>query len=425
MISLRKLLFGNNNNIVRKSVLWNMIASVINGLEAVIILAVATRTIGIEKTGIYTISFTIANLAMCIGKYGVRNYQVTDVKDEYSFREYLHSRYISLGIMAISCLLYCGINIFIHNYGMEKAGIVLLICGLYGLEAFEDVYLAGLQHNGRLDVGAKMFSVRWTIVLTVWTVMLFVTHNAILSVLVAFIIGLLSLIILVLSVRKEADNTNSSFDVRKIGNLFRECLPLCIVAVLAIFLPNAGRYVIDLRLNDEMQAYFGYIAMPIFVIDLLCFVIFQPLMVKLSELWTEKKTKEFILMGFKMFIAVLCISVVAIIAAYFIGIPVLSLLYSVNLTEYKPPFMILMIGGIYLAYIGLYSSLLTVMRKQNRLMVCYLIISIIISIAFFIMPEVDFESVCMVNTLSIGLLSVSLLFCVLFEFVKRERLADS
>lgn len=423
MMNLHKLLFGNNDNIEKKSVLWNMIASIINGLEAVIILAVATRTIGVDKAGIYTISFTIANLAMCIGKYGVRNYQVTDAKDEFSFREYLYSRYISLGMMALGCFLYCGINLITHNYGIEKAEIVLLVCGLYAFEAFEDVYLAGLQHNGRLDVGAKMFSFRWLLVLLVWTIMLLITHNAIVSVFVAFIFGLFALIALVVSVRREASNSNHLFSFRRVWKILRECLPLCVVAVLSIYLPNAGRYLIDLKLNDEMQAYFGYIAMPIFVIDLLCFVIFQPLMVKLSELWAEKKTKDFIFLGCKMFIAVLCISVVALIAAYFIGIPVLSLLYSVNLTEYKKPFMILMIGGIYLAYTGLYSSLLTVMRKQTRLMVCYIIISIIITIAFFMMTEVDFGKVCMVNTLSIGLLSVTLLFCVLFEFVKKRKVS--
>ena len=50
------------------------------------------RTPGISDAGILTIAFAIANLLVNIGKFGMRGFQVTDVRNQYCFNTYLSSR---------------------------------------------------------------------------------------------------------------------------------------------------------------------------------------------------------------------------------------------------------------------------------------------------------------------------------------------
>ena len=38
--------------------------------------------------GVFTIAYAIGNLMMTIGKYGMRNFQATDVNEKYSYKEY-------------------------------------------------------------------------------------------------------------------------------------------------------------------------------------------------------------------------------------------------------------------------------------------------------------------------------------------------
>ena len=117
-----------------------MIASAINAAEAVLVLMVASRTVGVELTGVLTISFTIANLMICIGKYGVSNFQVTDAKNEFSFFEYYRTRWVTLCLMELASLVYVGYAFLSNGYTVEKILIVLSGTLIYAIEAYEDVF---------------------------------------------------------------------------------------------------------------------------------------------------------------------------------------------------------------------------------------------------------------------------------------------
>ena len=50
-----------------------------------------------------------------------------------------------------------------------------------------------------------------------------------------------------------------------------------------------------------------------------------------------------------------------------LGIPVLSVVYGVDLAGYKTELMVLLLGGGFLAYTSFYQMILTVIRRQNWL----------------------------------------------------------
>ena len=91
-----------NTDIRNKSnFIWNTLAGLVNAAEAVILLMVVGRTNGLEDAGILTIAFAIGNLMMTIGRYGVRNYQVTDVEGKLSFGSYFTHRICTVFLMGI------------------------------------------------------------------------------------------------------------------------------------------------------------------------------------------------------------------------------------------------------------------------------------------------------------------------------------
>ena len=100
---MHKFLYGNGINVKRKSYLWNLLASGVNASEAVVIIVVASRVVTLSDVGILTFAFTLANLIMCIGKYGVRNYQVSDLTDAKEFSAYYYSRLFTILLAIFFC----------------------------------------------------------------------------------------------------------------------------------------------------------------------------------------------------------------------------------------------------------------------------------------------------------------------------------
>ena len=126
-------------------------------------------------------------------------------------------------------------------------------------------------------------------------------------------------------------------------------------------------------MSSEAQACFTYIFMPVFVISLLSQFVYQPVISKMALLWHEKKISQFNKLILRQIALILLLSVAAIIGGYLLGIPVLSLIYGVDLTDYKKSLVILLIGGGALAIVNFLQMIITVARKQKLLNIGYLL----------------------------------------------------
>ena len=117
---MRSFVLGKKENIKKDSYIWNTIGGLINAFQSVIILMVLTRSLDMEYAGIFTIAWAIANLVITIGKYGVRNYQVTDVNEKYSFNDYFSNRVIvSILMIIFTCIYVCFLSIS-NQYAFDK-----------------------------------------------------------------------------------------------------------------------------------------------------------------------------------------------------------------------------------------------------------------------------------------------------------------
>ncbi len=66
-------------------------------------LTVLTHVCDVTTAGIFTIAYANANLFLNLGKYGVRNFQVSDVHEKYDFAPYHAAR-----ILSVLAMIVCG-----------------------------------------------------------------------------------------------------------------------------------------------------------------------------------------------------------------------------------------------------------------------------------------------------------------------------
>ena len=149
-----------SKHIQRDAAVYNIVASILNSFQSVIFLMVLTRVGGTEESGVFSITFAYSYMFLTIGKYGMRHYQVSDRREEFSFRLYRLSRWISIAAMLITALVYIGITGAHNGYSSRKFGIMLWMCLFRVPDAVEDVYYGMYQQHNRLDVAAKAMTLR-------------------------------------------------------------------------------------------------------------------------------------------------------------------------------------------------------------------------------------------------------------------------
>ena len=348
---IKKILFGSKDK-MKSAYLWNTCAAMLNAFQTVFILMLISRIDPVIDAGVFTIAFAIGNLMMAIGKYGIRQFQVSDVEEKYSFKEYTVARIITSIIMIAASFVYVGVNLASGLYDSSKSIVIILICLAKVIDAVEDVIHGMFQQYLRLDVAGKILSIRMCTYIFVYLVCYYFSKNLILTSAVALLVSFIQFVILNYTAIRGFEIKKKTFEIKNVKNIFVECFPLFIASYLVIYIGNAPKYAIDKVMSSEAQACFTYIFMPVFVISLL---------------------SQFNKLILRQIALILLLSVAAIIGGYLLGIPVLSLIYGVDLTDYKKSLVILLIGGGALAIVNFLQMIITVARKQKLLNIGYLL----------------------------------------------------
>lgn len=366
---LEKFLIGDAKENQRRNYVWNMMAGLLNAAEAVVLSAVITRITGLADAGILTIAFAVANLYGTIGKFGIRNYQVTDTDNRYSFRSYYITRVITVALMIFVSCIHCIKGLYEANYSFYKAGTIFCMCMIYAVEAFEDVFAALFQQNNRLDIAGKIFIIRWFGILTAYTITLYMWKNLLLSSVIALAVCIIIFALCIFATYPHYQN--SIGDKYEVG-IFKECIPLCLASFLSYYVCNASKYAIDEYMSDEVQACFGFISMPVFVISLLSSFIYQPQLVRISTLVKQQKIREVMYIIVGQLIKIGIITVICLMGAFYLGVPILSWLFHTELTQYKKQLLIMIASGGMLALANYFTAMLTVFRSLNLIVAGYL-----------------------------------------------------
>lgn len=356
---------------------WNSAAGILNAGEAVILSMAVTRTTGLADAGVLSMAFAAGNLLMTIGKFGVRSYQSTDAEQLFSFSDYFWARIVTVVLMAAAGLLYVFYCVQDKGYSGKKAAVILSFCFIYVVESLEDVFWGLYQQKRSLDTGAKLFIVRWACILSVCILSLYITKDLCMASILGAAAGLAAFCIWNPLLFAGFEEKILCVRFQNVKQVLQQCFPLFAASFMTIYVTNAPKYAIDRCLTEEVQACYGFVAMPVFVIELLNAFLYQPLLVPMALEWKERRLDRLRFRVKKQCLILPGVSGVCLLGAYFFGIPVLSALYNTDLRAYKPEMMVLLLGGAMFAYAGYFSVLLTIMRKQRVIMAGYAVISVL------------------------------------------------
>ncbi len=364
-------------NVEKASFLWNMIAYTSNSFQSLLLLMVITRQGDMEGAAVFSIAFTAASMLSYVGKYSIRNYQVSDVKREYTYGEYAHTRKTTVFAMLLvtfAYLVYCGI---FKDYSAYKAACVLVMVAYRLVESLEDVFHGDLQLNQRLDIASKIWGIRTLAYIVSFVTLYWVTNNVLAAAAASLLITVMLFFFLNHMV-SEIFPRERACQKENVIRLLKTSFPIAFSTFMMVYISNSPKYAVDAILTSEEQACFNILFMPVFVITLLGSYIYNPLVSKMANYWKDGRTTELKCLMIRQIMILVFFSVFVIAGGKLIGIRILELLYKVSLVGYDWEFVFLMIAGGALAVFNFLIVIATVIRKQRML----IYITVVSALAF-------------------------------------------
>ena len=141
---------SKTSNIQRSAVIWNAVSACLTSFQTMLLLMVLTHFGTSEHSSYFVMAYTAANLLMHLGKFGMRQYQVTDVREVFTFRQYVSSRVCSLAVMVVALAL-----------SAVSAATFSVVVGAEALLRLAPAVVLLAIHASLLASAASAFSVRF------------------------------------------------------------------------------------------------------------------------------------------------------------------------------------------------------------------------------------------------------------------------
>lgn len=357
--------------------IWNTLGMLCNAGTSFLLLIFVTRICGDISAGIFALGFANAQLMLTIGRYGMRAYQATDIKEAIKFPTYILSRIITCILMLIISFLF----IIWNGYPFMKAVIVFSICIIKMADALEDVFHGLFQQQGRVDLAGKYLTYRNLITLVTFIAVLTVTRDLAVTCILTGILSIAACFVINVPTARRMADIKPEFNRNQLVILFAACFPLFIGSFLALYINNVPRYMIDEFLTEDIQAFFSILFMPAFVINLFSEFIFKPLLTDIAIKWEQNQIRIFLQYIFRFLLGILIITLFVVAGGYFFGSEILSLIYGVDLLMYRKELVVLLVSGGFSACVYLLFHVLTAMRKQVILLAGYTVTAVFITVS--------------------------------------------
>lgn len=391
-----------------KNFIWNTIGSTLVSFNSLFFLIIITRINGMKEAGIFTITYATSSIFYIIATYSGRNCQITDIKRKITDREYIVTRIINCAIMALIVVLYCILN----NYDAHKNTILILLCIWRGFEAFSEVFYGVMQKNDELyKVGISQI-VRGILGIIAFFIIDKITHNVVISCVGLCIASMIVFLCYDLPQAIKLLPPKTKIQKENIKTIYKKEFFLFANGFLVMYLLNAPKYAIENYLTEDIQAAFGIILMPASILPLFAQFVVAPLISKLTNLYKQREIIKMQTIERKSIYTIIGFGIVACMIGYIVGIPVLNLIYKVDLTKYRMDFMMILFAYIFYAMGYVETMILTIYRKIKEQFYVYVTSCVTICVvAYYLVNKIGAKGA------SIAYVITMIIYCVLLIFI--------
>ncbi len=400
---------------MKKNILLNTIGSTTYALTSLFFLMIVTRINGVDAAGVFTFGFSFACLIVCVGNYATRTFHVTENNDAIVDAHFVHHKIIMCVVMLMLALGYC----MVMHYSMNELIIIMLLVFYKVLETFSEVIYGVFQKNDQLYKVGTSYFLKASLGIIIFLTTNLITRNLILAI-IALILITLFVILFYDSIQfKKCIYTKSEFSWETMMKITKSGFNPFLFTFLSLYVINASRYTIEFFLPNAEQTYYGILIMPATVVTMIGQYATQPFVVQINEAFKKCEYSLIVNVMKKLAFIIVMFGLASVIGASLIGVEVLSLLYSVDVSAYRLDLLFILLGATCLAISSLISIVLITLRENWIQTKIYLVVGVITFITSIFMVQ-KYKVFGATITYLISMLLILIGYMIVFMIIKRN-----
>lgn len=271
------------NSQLQRNLVFNTAGSLLFYVCQAVMNLLVTALAGVEANGLLATAMTIANVALSAASFGMRTFQVSDLRSQYADRTYLLSRYLTVALAWTGCMAFA----FVNTYSAQQRWVIFLYAGYRLVESWSDVWHAYLQKAERMDIVGISFGVRG--LLTAGTVVagLLLTHDLIITLAVLLVLNAGYVLVVDIPLARRRSDLKSR-EGGSVASLLWQCLPLAVYASINTSIGSVPRYFCERILGSVALNYFANVFLPVMLLQVAAVYLFVPFITTFARLWNDR-----------------------------------------------------------------------------------------------------------------------------------------
>ena len=350
--------------------IWNSVGLGAWGVLFPILSIVTTQLVDVDAAGRFSMAFVTGMLLLFIGNYGVRTFQVSDLAEAHSFKDYQANRVVTCVIMVLVGVLYCQLR----GYDEQMFTLCMGMFGYRFVDALADVYEGRLQQVDKLYLAGISQALRSGATIVAYSVLLLITRDIGVAGIAMAVAATASFVLLTLPLTIFETPKSAGLTIAGVKDLFVQCFPLFVALFLYNLIDNMPKFSMEGVLPYADQLYFNALFSPAHIIIMVIGFLYKPQLTRLAEIWADRERRgrfDLIVLAVLAIIVLLTLGVAAFMGT--IGIPIMSFLYGVDFEQFRGLCYVMVATGGVCAAIDFLYQIITVLRRQKAVTRVYLL----------------------------------------------------
>lgn len=403
---------------IKKNIVWNSVGTFVMFFCQWLMMVLVVRLSGYADSGILSLSISCGNVFLIIAAFGVKTYQVSDVKGVYSAEDYYAAKILTIALTVIVGVVWTLISGYTAT---EKISIVLYM--LYVLVySYSDALYGELQKKWRLDIAGKSLCIRNIAALIIFCVLIWITKNIKIAILLMLIISLVVLAVYDLPQTRKVTKVLPSFKNKNSWLLLKECIPFAIYTVLHTLVLTVPKLAVRGYLGVDTLGIYSAVLAPVTVLQVVATFVINPLSTILATHLNDKKINHLIKVIVKCVLMLIGFLIVGILISIFIGKWGLSILYGKDIVQYSYLLIPMVILSIMTALTILLGNLGIVLRDKvgpNVSGIIGLIATIVASV--FLVPALNMQGANYALIIGLGVQDIVLIIFIALKLRNQNK----
>lgn len=376
-----------------------------------------------EAGGMLTNCINITNVLFTVSTFGIRTYQVSDVRELYSQTDYVSTRLFTGATALLGCMVYV---LFAMGNASDEARLCVLLYMVFKLtESISDVLQAIVQKAQRMDYIFKGMLMRGVLTLGLFAGVMVLTKSLPIAI-VAMALGAYGVIAFY-----EAPSAKGQipftiqFNLQRILSLLKICWPLMLTSFFANAAITVPRTTLGTLLGDEALGYYGAVATPAVIVQTGSLLIFAPMINSFATSYDSRDKRNYVNYLLKTLAILAGFTAVMILGAFMLGEWGLTLIFGESIRPYAYLLPPVLLTASLIAISQLFTEILTVSRRLQQIMIINLVstgVSLALSAVLIKAQGINGVNLALLAALSAGILlkTACLLVDMKRHFIKQE-----